>query len=174
MKKYLLSFLALVTLTTIGILPTRVSAASIQDATNNLSQVTSRAGTTEGDLSTVVGRILSTALTLVGIIFLILMVYAGYLWMTARGAEDQIEKSKSIISAAVIGLVLVMSAYAISVLVTGSLGNAGAGTAPDAACLAHGSNFSCVTGTTCANTSGGTVSADTTLCPTGQLCCSSS
>jgi hypothetical protein len=40
--------------------------------------------------------------------------------MTARGAEDQIEKAKSIISAAVIGLVLIMSAYAISVFVTGS------------------------------------------------------
>lgn len=151
-------------------LPLAAQADKLQDATNKLTVVTNGAGTTEGSLSTVVGDIISTALTLVGIIFLILMVYAGFLWMTARGAEDQIEKAKSIISAAVIGLVLIMSAYAISVLVTGSFSTPTA--APNAACQANGrTNYSCVTTTACTNPNGGTVSSDPTLCPTGQLCC---
>jgi hypothetical protein len=151
-----------------GTIPWAVSAASLKDATDKLGVVTKAAGTTEGSLENVVGDIISTALTLVGLIFLILMVYAGYLWMTARGAEDQIEKSKSIISAAVIGLVLVMSAYAISVLVTGSLGTDPNVTDPDAACRANGPTYSCGSAT-CTGTTG----ADPSLCPAGQHCCPS-
>jgi len=53
------------------------------------------------------------------IFILYLMIYAGFLWMTARGAEEQVKKSQDIIIAAVIGLVITLSAYAISALITG-------------------------------------------------------
>jgi len=42
------------------------------------------------------------------------MIYAGYLWMLARGNEQEVEKAKNIIIYAVIGLVVVLSAYAIT------------------------------------------------------------
>jgi len=74
---------------------------------------------TSGDLQTIVGTGINAALTLVGLIFMILMVYAGYLWMTARGAEEVATKAKGIITMAIIGLVLVVSAYAITAFVTG-------------------------------------------------------
>lgn len=74
-----------------------------------------------GDVGTIVGQVINTALTLVGITFLVLMVYAGYLWMTARGEENQITKAKDILKSTIIGLVLVLSAYAITVFVTSGL-----------------------------------------------------
>ena len=58
---------------------------------------------------------------MVGLIFLILMIYAGYLWMTARGEEGPIETAKKIITSSIIGFVLVASAYAITVFVGGRL-----------------------------------------------------
>jgi len=61
-----------------------------------------------------VGVITRAALSLLGIIFLLLMVYGGYLWMTDRGNTDQVEKAKKLISAAIIGLIIVIGAYVIS------------------------------------------------------------
>ena len=52
-----------------------------------------------------------------GVVFLILMIYGGYLWMLARGNEQEVEKAKNIIQNALIGLVIVLAAYAITALV---------------------------------------------------------
>lgn len=53
-------------------------------------------------------------LSFLGVIFIILMVYGGYLWMTAHGNEDQLTKAKKLITAAIIGLIVVLAAYAIT------------------------------------------------------------
>ncbi|PIR76536.1 MAG: hypothetical protein COU32_01580 [Candidatus Magasanikbacteria bacterium CG10_big_fil_rev_8_21_14_0_10_42_10] len=91
---------------------------SLKDAGKNLGITAQRAGTTEANVSTVVGTVINAALTLVGLIFLILMVYAGYLWMTARGESEPVDKAKKIIAGSLIGLVVVLSAYAITIFVT--------------------------------------------------------
>ena len=70
----------------------------------------------------IIGLILKIALSFLGVIFLILMVYGGYLWMTARGKEEQVNKAKELITAAVIGLVIVVGAYALSWFVLSKLG----------------------------------------------------
>lgn len=75
------------------------------------------AGTSETTFSEILGGVVKGALSFVGVIFLGLMVYAGYLWMTARGQEDQIEKAQKIIRASVIGLIIAVGAYAITNLV---------------------------------------------------------
>lgn len=56
--------------------------------------------------------IISGALAVLGIVFLILMVYGGFLWMTAKGDEGQATKAKDTITMAVIGLMIVVAAYA--------------------------------------------------------------
>lgn len=66
------------------------------------------------NISSGVGQILAAALSFLGILFLLLMIYAGILWMGARGNEQEIEKAKNLISAAVIGLVVIIMAYAIT------------------------------------------------------------
>ena len=65
--------------------------------------------------------IIRTALSLLGVIFLALLVYGGYLWMTDKGNEDQVKRARNLISAAVIGLIIVLSAYAISIFVLDQL-----------------------------------------------------
>lgn len=70
--------------------------------------------TTGGGLQIIIGNIIKGALGLVGVTFLLLMVYAGYMWMIARGDEGMVEKAKDTITRAVIGLVIVIGAYALT------------------------------------------------------------
>ncbi len=107
-----------------------LAVGSLKDASKNLQPTATGAGYQEGDLGNITGQIINTALQLVGIIFLGLMVYAGYLWMTAQGAEDQVEKAKKIITSAIIGLILTMSAYAITALITAKFSGPNAGSGP--------------------------------------------
>ena len=53
-------------------------------------------------------------LSLLGFIFACLVVYAGILWMTAGGKEEQLEKAKNLLFRAVIGLAIVLAAYSIT------------------------------------------------------------
>lgn len=64
-------------------------------------------------LSAIIGVVISAALALIGAIFLVLMLYAGYHWMTARGEEEKVEKAKDTINRAIVGLIIVVGAYAI-------------------------------------------------------------
>ena len=67
-------------------------------------------------------------ISLLGIIFVVLMVYAGFLWMTARGEKDQVTKAKDIIRNSIIGLIIIMTAYAITGFVVSRIVCATAGT----------------------------------------------
>lgn len=69
---------------------------------------------TDTDISTLIGSLTGTAFSFITVIFFLLAVYAGILWMTARGNEDQADRAKKTIIGAVIGLVLVVAAYAIT------------------------------------------------------------
>ncbi|MFA5359823.1 MAG: pilin [Patescibacteria group bacterium] len=70
------------------------------------------------DLTNRIGKIISVANSFLGVIFLLLMIYAGFLWMTARGNEQQLEKAKNIIIYSIIGLAVVLAAYAITQLIS--------------------------------------------------------
>jgi hypothetical protein len=67
-----------------------------------------------GNLTTLIGSLIKSAISLLGIVFLILIVYAGYLWMTARGDEKVVSKAKDTLQRAIIGLIIVVAAYAIT------------------------------------------------------------
>jgi hypothetical protein len=69
--------------------------------------------------------IVNVALSLIGILFFILMLYAGITWMKAMGNTDEVTKAKEMITQAIIGLVIIMAAYAISNFVFTSLGSGG-------------------------------------------------
>jgi len=51
---------------------------------------------------------------LLGVIFIIFIVYSGYLWATASGNEEKVKKAKDNIYRTVIGLIIVVGAYAIA------------------------------------------------------------
>lgn len=60
------------------------------------------------------GTIIGYGLAFVGVIFFILMIYAGFLWMTARGNEEQITKAQDLIKSAIIGIIIVFLSYVIT------------------------------------------------------------
>jgi len=65
-------------------------------------------------LSSKVGSVVGIVLSFVGVIFLILMIFAGLTWMTASGNQEKVTKAKDLMINAIIGLVIVMAAYAIT------------------------------------------------------------
>lgn len=77
--------------------------------------------TVEGILATVI----SAFLGVLGIIFLILIITAGFKWMRAADKAEEINKAKDTITRAIIGLLIVASAYAITYFVFKSLDSAG-------------------------------------------------
>ena len=114
-KKYFKIFLA-VWSAAFAVLPSLALAA-----TNTLNKL-ENVGVTRGPyknpggefgVSQIVGVVVQAALALIGVVFLALMIYAGYNWMTARGEEEKVEKAKDTITRAIIGLIIVVGAYAI-------------------------------------------------------------
>jgi ABC-type nickel/cobalt efflux system permease component RcnA len=57
--------------------------------------------------------VVGAALSLLGVIFVVLMVLAGYNWMTASGNEQKVDEAKSTLKRAIIGLVIVLGAWSI-------------------------------------------------------------
>ena|SRR3989338_4426662 len=76
-----------------------------------------RSDTSSTTFSAYIGGIISAAMSLIGVIFVAQTVYAGYLWMTAAGEEEQITKAKHIIRRSIIGLAIVLTAWAITAFV---------------------------------------------------------
>ena len=99
-----------------------IKAANLSDAWTKSNTVAKKAGYNEtSNYEYIVSQIIFTILTLLGVIFLILMVYGGSIWMTAGGKEDRVKKAKDLIQAAIIGLIIVVSAYAISFFVVSKM-----------------------------------------------------
>lgn len=69
---------------------------------------------TETTFASNLGLVVNIVLSFSGVIFMSLMVYAGYLWMTARGEASQIEKSQNMIRSAIIGMIITVGAYSIT------------------------------------------------------------
>ena len=68
-------------------------------------------------LADVIGRAINIVLGFLGIVLLCLFLYAGFLWMTAAGDEKKVEKAKEILKNAVIGIIIILIAYAITAFV---------------------------------------------------------
>jgi len=92
-------------------------AQSIADQNSALNQgiqiIQEPLGLPAFDIRVIIVNIIRWLLGLVGLVLVVIIMYAGYLWMTAGGNEDQITQAKSVIRNAVIGLAIILSAYSI-------------------------------------------------------------
>ena len=75
------------------------------------------------DLQSSVTNIVNWVLGFLGLIAVILIIYAGVIWLTAAGNEDRIDKAKKILSAAVVGLIVILLAWASVIFVVGTTSN---------------------------------------------------
>lgn len=69
---------------------------------------------TPRSLPEIIGSIIKGLLGLAGTLLVVLIIYAGWLWMSSRGEEDKIEQSKNILKSAIIGLAIIILAFAIT------------------------------------------------------------
>jgi cytochrome bd-type quinol oxidase subunit 2 len=103
-------------LITILIIPVVKVSAFDFETNGGLSTTGSAAGIKDSSVSIEgsVAKIVQEVLSLVGVLFMILMIFAGLTWMTAGGDEKKVEKARDILTAALIGLIIVLAAYAIT------------------------------------------------------------
>lgn len=124
--KHLKSKLGALTAATLT-LPVAVLAQTLNPfstAQNLAENVGSSAGiASKTPLPLIIGRIVNVVLGFLGVVFLVLLLYAGFLWMTAQGDEKTVEKAKGIIKQAIVGLIVIVAGFAISNFVLGSLVN---------------------------------------------------
>lgn len=135
MKNNLKAFLGIVLITIILVLPFLVFAQETEDEINNiysrvqedsedistgnkaldkLTDLGSKSGyATDTSLPKAAGLIVRGALSLLGIVFVVLIIIGGYKWLTAGGDEKDVTTALSYIKRAVIGLIIIISAWAI-------------------------------------------------------------
>lgn len=136
-----------------------VHAQEFVEAGNlGLSEVQESSGLGQSSFVTIVGRIIRVILTLLGVIAIIFVIYAGFLWMTAGGSEEAIDKAKRTLANGAIGLVIVLSSYAITEFVIRSIGGA-TGTDTSAILGSGGDGGGNVSGGTGEFNSGGTTTS---------------
>ncbi len=94
---------------------------------DKLEDLGNRAGiATTTSLPVLIGNLVRTFIGMLGIIFVLLTVYAGYLWLTAQGDEKKVEHAKTLLKNAVIGLIIITAAYAIASFVVNAAVNVAA------------------------------------------------
>jgi len=111
-------FVSFLLLFSIGPLASAQLLNTNSNAVKNLSNTTNTAGGQAGlsqiSIGALVAQIIQVVLGLLAVIFLILLIIAGFQWMTAAGNEEQIKKSQATMKSAIIGLIIILAAYAIT------------------------------------------------------------
>jgi len=87
-----------------------------------LDSTASKAGYVKKALTDIAGSAVNIVLSAIAILFLMLMIYGGVMWMTAQGNEDQVSRARKLIIAAVIGLIIVVAAFALTSFLGDTLG----------------------------------------------------
>lgn len=95
---------------------TSIESASVPIAAG-LDVIEKPLGLPKEDIRVIIARIIRIALGLIGIIMVVLLMYGGYLWMSAGGNSEQISKAQQVLKNAAIGLAIILSSYAITIFV---------------------------------------------------------
>jgi hypothetical protein len=97
-----------------------------------LEETNKGVGFSKASATQIIGQLIQVLLSVTGIVFLIITIYAGILYMTAAGDESKVKKAKSMLVTSVIGIIIIMSAYALSQFVIGQLTDAVTIVSPEA------------------------------------------
>ena len=117
MKKYLLVGAMAASL----LLPVMVSA--LPDMSQGLGQFQGETQLTNADFTVVLGRIVKIVIGFLGLIAVVIILIGGFQWMTSAGDEDKISGARKLMTAGVIGLFIVVIAYAIALFVMKIIGD---------------------------------------------------
>ena len=87
-------------------------------------QILIESGLGNTDFRIVIARLIRTAMSLLGIIAVVVVLLGGFTWMTAGGNEEKVGEAKKLLYSGVIGLAIVLSAYSIANFAINQLVNA--------------------------------------------------
>ena len=109
--------------------PFRALALTSQDS--GLDDAAEGTGLAQFTIVELIGLVIKGALSLVGVIFLLLIVIGGFKWMTSGGNADKVKQARQTIFNAVIGVIIVVAAYAITYFIFDVLLGSGGGGGAD-------------------------------------------
>ena len=79
-----------------------------------VGEQTGLSGGADTDIRAVIGSIINTALSFLGVVAVIIVLIGGFKYMTAGGSEDKVSDAKKWIISGIIGLAIILAAYAIT------------------------------------------------------------
>ena len=96
------------------------------DALGNFNAVQTRTGGQLGAKSAteVIGSVIGVFLSLLGVIALIFIIWAGFTWMMSKGDPTKVKAAQDMMKAAVVGLIVVLASYSIASFVITNLNTA--------------------------------------------------
>lgn len=109
--------------------PAVVSAQGLTPDSFGIAQPAQAGFSGSVDVRVTIARIVRVALSFLGTIVFLIMLWAGFLWMTAGGNQEKIDEAKKWLGGAVIGLIIILAAYGLTTFVITSLVNATNGSA---------------------------------------------
>lgn len=104
----------------VALLPT---VALAQTTSFSIEDIGGTLGLGTADLKDTVVNVIQWVLGILALIAVVMIIYGGFIWLTAAGDDSKIDKAKKIISAAVVGLIVVILAWAIVIFVAGTTAN---------------------------------------------------
>lgn len=102
------------------LLPT---AALAQATSFSIENIGGSIGLGTSDLKQTVINIIQWVLGILALVAVVMIIYGGFTWLTAAGDDTKIDKAKKVISAAVVGLIVVILAWAIVIFIAGTTAN---------------------------------------------------
>jgi len=105
----------------IGLIAVWLSLTARAWALGGLDETAAKAGFNDKDLLKLSGNALNIVLSFVGVLFLMVIMAGGWMWLVSGGQSAKVALAQKLIAAGVIGLVIVVAAYAIAVFIGGSL-----------------------------------------------------
>ncbi|MFZ5391262.1 MAG: Mbov_0395 family pilin-like conjugal transfer protein [Patescibacteria group bacterium] len=76
------------------------------------------------DLVETIAQIINVVLGFLGVVAVIIILMGGFKWMTAAGNEEKVGEAKKLLGAGVVGLVIILAAFAIASFIINNLSNA--------------------------------------------------
>jgi len=124
MNKKILKHLVVFAMLSLLALPMVTMAQNIDVGINEITEGFNGEGLSNTDPRIIVARIINVAMLFLGIIAVVIILLAGFKWMTAAGNEDKVGEARKLMGAGVIGLVIVLSAWGIATFLLDRLINA--------------------------------------------------
>ncbi|PIX62107.1 hypothetical protein CO057_02285 [Candidatus Uhrbacteria bacterium CG_4_9_14_0_2_um_filter_41_50] len=87
---------------------------------------TDSTGLGQADLKSTIGNLIRVFLGFLGIIAVVMVLLGGFKWMTASGNDEKVQDAKKLLVAGIVGLAIILSAYAITTFVISSIIDASA------------------------------------------------